>query len=178
MLNNFERLLLIRGVSIFQELRDDFLIRLSAVMEEKQFTPKQPIIQQGDEGNSLFIVAQGRVRIHAGAQELTQLGRGDFFGEMSLFDRAPRSATATPLESCSCLELTQQQLYEAIQETPEIAFKLIGVLSGRVRVLNDELRHFKQEVDRIQRHPTFDEMPTMPSVQTKAATRKPPGKRA
>jgi CRP/FNR family transcriptional regulator, cyclic AMP receptor protein len=175
MLNNFERLLLIRGVSIFRELRDDFLIRLSAVMEEKQFTPKQSIIQQGEEGNSLFIVAHGRVRIHVGAQELTQLGRGDFFGEMSLFDREPRSATVTPIEACSCLELTQQQLYEAIQETPEIAFKLIGVLSGRIRDLNEELRHFKQEIDRIQRTPAFDEMPTMPAVQK---ANKQQGKRA
>ncbi|NJM44784.1 MAG: cyclic nucleotide-binding domain-containing protein [Alkalinema sp. RU_4_3] len=173
MLNNFERLLLIRGVSIFRELRDDFLIRLSAVMEEKQYTPKQAIIQQGEDGNSMFIVAQGRVRIHAGSQELIQFGRGDFFGEMSLFDREPRSATATPIEACSCLELTQQQLYEAIQETPEIAFKLIGVLSGRIRDLNEELRHFKQEIDRIQRTPTFDELPTVSSAQ-----KKPQGKRA
>jgi CRP/FNR family transcriptional regulator, cyclic AMP receptor protein len=170
MLNNFERLLLIRGVSIFRELRDDFLIRLSAVMEEKQFDPKFPIIQQGDEGSSLFIVATGRVRIHIGQQELTRLGRGEFFGEMSLFDREPRSATATPLEACSCLELTQQQLYEAIQETPDIALKLIGVLSGRIRDLNGELRTLKQELHRkssSSRGPAFDEMPTMPSLQTK-----------
>jgi CRP/FNR family transcriptional regulator, cyclic AMP receptor protein len=143
MLNNFDRLILLRGVSIFRELRDDFLIRLSAVMDERAFASKGVIFKQGDEGQSLFIVATGAVRIHIGNQELAQLRRGDFFGEMSLFDTEPRSASVTAIEPCTCLELTQSQLYEAINETPEIALKLIGILSGRIRELNREVNELR-----------------------------------
>jgi CRP/FNR family transcriptional regulator, cyclic AMP receptor protein len=143
MLNNFDRLILLRGVSIFRELRDDFLIRLSAVMDERAFASKGIIFKQGDEGQSLFIVATGAVRIHIGNQELAQLRRGDFFGEMSLFDTEPRSASVTAIEPCTCLELTQSQLYEAINETPEIALKLIGILSGRIRELNREVNELR-----------------------------------
>jgi CRP/FNR family transcriptional regulator, cyclic AMP receptor protein len=146
MLNNFDRLILLRGVSIFRELRDDFLIRLSAVMDERAFASKGVIFKQGDEGQSLFIVATGAVRIHIGNQELAQLRRGDFFGEMSLFDTEPRSASVTAIESCTCLELTQSQLYEAINETPEIALKLIGILSGRIRELNREVNELRSVI--------------------------------
>ncbi len=138
MLNNFERLLLLRGVSIFQELRDDFLIRLSAVMEERAYPSKGVIFRQGDAGQSIYIIAAGRVSVHIARQEIARLGRGDFFGEMSLFDAEPRSASVIAINPCTCLELTQSQLYEAINETPEIALKLIGVLSGRIRELNRE----------------------------------------
>jgi CRP/FNR family transcriptional regulator, cyclic AMP receptor protein len=149
MLNNFDRLLLLRGVSIFRELRDDFLIRLSAVMEEKAFPAKSSIFKQGDEGQSLFIVASGVARIHVGTQNLAQVKRGDFFGEMSLFDTEPRSASVTAAQNCSCLELTQSQLYEAINETPEIALKLIGVLSTRIRDLNQEVNSLKSDLARF-----------------------------
>ncbi len=149
MLNNFDRLLLLRGVSIFRELRDDFLIRLSAVMEERSFPAKGNIFRQGDEGQSLFIVASGNVRVHIDQQELTKLSRGDFFGEMSLFDTEPRSASVTAIESCICLELTQSQLYEAINETPEIALKLIGILSSRIRELNREINELRADVTQL-----------------------------
>jgi CRP-like cAMP-binding protein len=149
MLNNFDRLLLLRGVSIFRALRDDFLIRLSSVMEERAFPSRSMIFKQGDDGQSLFIVARGRVRIHIDRQELAILGRGDFFGEMSLFDTEPRSASVTAVEPCTCLELTQAQLYEAINETPEIAFKLISILSGRIRELNQDVNVLRGQLSEL-----------------------------
>ena len=58
---------------------------------------------------------------------------------MSLFDAEPRSASVTTLESCECLMLTQIQLYDAIDETPEIAINIIRLLSRRIRELNHKL---------------------------------------
>jgi CRP/FNR family transcriptional regulator, cyclic AMP receptor protein len=163
MLSNFDRLLLVRGVSIFRELRDDFLVRLSSVMEEKSFDPKQPIITQGEEGRSLYIVSTGRVRVHIARQELAQLERGDFFGEMSLFDTEPRSASVTAIDRCDCLELTQLQLYEAINETPGIALNLIGILSGRIRDLNSDVNALRAQLANA---PTLS--PTPPPTQPPA----------
>jgi CRP-like cAMP-binding protein len=57
---------------------------------------------------------------------------------MSLFDAEPRSASVTTLEPCDCLLLTQQQLYEAIDETPAIAVNIIRLLSRRIRELNHD----------------------------------------
>lgn len=149
MLNNFDRLLLLRGVSIFRELRDDFLIRLSAVMEERAYPAKGIVFRQGDEGKSLYIVAGGQIRVHIERQELAQLGRGEFFGEMSLFDTEPRSASVSAITPATCLELTQSQLYEAINETPEIALKLIGILSNRIRELNLENNQLRSQLGEL-----------------------------
>ncbi|MFE4105423.1 Crp/Fnr family transcriptional regulator [Almyronema epifaneia] len=148
MLTSVDRLLFVRGVPIFKELRDDFLVRLASIMDELSFPPNYTIFTEGQEGRSLYIVVSGRVSVHLKQQELAQLDQGTCFGEMSLFDAEPRSASVTTLESCECLMLTQQQLYEAIDETPGIAVNIIRMLSRRIRELNKELNGKNQELNR------------------------------
>ncbi|MBD2180968.1 cyclic nucleotide-binding domain-containing protein [Planktothrix sp. FACHB-1355] len=139
MLTSVDRLLFVRGVPIFQELRDDFLVRLASVMDELSFPTKHTIFTQGQEGRSLYIVVLGQVRVHIGNNDLAQLGPGACFGEMSLFDAEPRSASVSTVTACECLVLTQQQLYDAIEETPGIAVNIIRLLSRRTRDLNQKL---------------------------------------
>ena len=143
MLTSVERLLFVRGVPIFQELRDDFLVRLASVMDELSFPAQHTIFTEGQEGRSLYILVSGRVRVHIGDRDLARLEHGTFFGEMSLFDAEPRSASVTTLEPCECLMLTQQQLYDAIDETPGIAVNLIRLLSRRIRELNHKLNAYE-----------------------------------
>ncbi|PMB21825.1 transcriptional regulator [Fischerella thermalis CCMEE 5198] len=139
MLTTVERLLFVRRVPIFKELRDDFIVRLSSVMDELSFPANYTIFNEGDEGRSLYIIVSGKVKVHIGKQQLAIFPKGESFGEMAVFDAQPRSASATTLETCECLELTQEQLYEAIDETPEIAVNIIGILSRRIRELNDKM---------------------------------------
>ncbi len=139
MLTSVDRLLFVRGVPIFKELRDDFLVRLASVMEEFSFPTNHTIFTQGQEGRALYIVVSGRVRVHIGEQDLAQLEQGACFGEMSLFDAEPRSASVTTVAPCECLMLTQQQLYDAIEETPGIAVNIIRLLSRRIREFNRKL---------------------------------------
>ncbi|HEY9810028.1 MAG TPA: cyclic nucleotide-binding domain-containing protein [Halomicronema sp.] len=139
MLTSVDRLLFVRAVPIFKELRDDFLVRLASVMDELSFPANHTIFTQGQEGRSLYIVVSGKVRVHMGEQDLAQLEQGACFGEMSLFDAEPRSASVTTLENCDCLMLTQQQLYDAIEETPGIAVNIIRLLSRRIREFNRKI---------------------------------------
>ncbi|GAB4381598.1 MAG: hypothetical protein Kow00121_40510 [Elainellaceae cyanobacterium] len=144
MLTTVDRLLFVRQVPVFQELRDDFLVRLASIMEELRFPSKHPIFTQGEEGRSLYILVSGRVKVHIGNRELAQLEQGTCFGEMAVFDAEPRSASVTTLEPCECLMLTQQQLYEAIEETPGIAVNIIRLLSRRIRALNQKIDVLQQ----------------------------------
>ncbi|MBE9036974.1 Crp/Fnr family transcriptional regulator [aff. Roholtiella sp. LEGE 12411] len=139
MLTSVDRLLFVRQVPIFKELRDDFIVRLTSVMNELPFPANYTIFRQGEEGRSLYIIVSGRVKVHIGDKSLAEVEQGKYFGEMAVFDTQPRSATATTLEPCECLELTQEQLYEAIEETPEIAVNIIRELSRLIRKLNDDL---------------------------------------
>lgn len=145
MLTKLDRLLFVRGVPLFAELRDDFLIRLATVMDELTFAPQHTIFRQGEKGQSLYILVSGRVKVHIGDRTLTELAEGSCFGEMAVFDAEPRSASITTLEQCDCLLLTQQQLYEAVDEMPGIAVNLIRLLSRRIRNLNQALNQAGQQ---------------------------------
>lgn len=150
MLTSIDRLLFVRGVPIFKELRDDFLVRLASIMDELSFPAKHTIFTEGQEGRSLYIVVQGKVRVHIGDRDLAQLDQGATFGEMSLFDAEPRSASVTTVEPCECLMLTQQQLYDAIDETPGIAINIIRLLSRRIRELNQKLNAQEAKLQRLE----------------------------
>ncbi|BAY27080.1 cyclic nucleotide-binding protein [Calothrix sp. NIES-2100] len=139
MLSSVDRLLFVRRVPIFKELRDDFIVRLASVMNELSFPAHHAIFRQGEEGRSLYIVVSGRVKVHIGDKKLAEVDKGKYFGEMAVFDTQPRSASATTLEPCDCLELTQEQLYDAIEETPEIAVNIIRELSRLIRKLNENI---------------------------------------
>lgn len=143
MLTSVDRLLFVRGVPLFKEMRDDFLVRLASIMDELAYPARHPIVTQGQEGRSLYIVVSGEVRVHIGDRELARLQRGACFGEMSVFDAEPRSASVTTLEPCECLTLTQQQLYEAIEETPGIAVNFIRLLSRRIREQNQKIEQLQ-----------------------------------
>ncbi len=146
MLTSVDRLLFVRQVPIFKELRDDFLVRLASIMDELSFPMNHTIFTEGQEGRSLYVVVSGKVSVHIGKQEIVQLEQGACFGEMSLFDAEPRSASVTTLAICDCLVLTQQQLYEAIDETPGIAVNIIRLLSRRIRELNQKMNQMKPPV--------------------------------
>jgi len=137
--SSIDRLLFVRKVPIFQELRYDFLMRLASIMEDLSFPARHTIFTQGEVGRSLYILVSGTVRVHIGDRELAILKGGTCFGEMAVFDAEPRSASVTTLEPCDCLMLTQQQLYEAIEETPGIAVNIIRLLSRRTRELNQKI---------------------------------------
>jgi CRP/FNR family transcriptional regulator, cyclic AMP receptor protein len=153
MLTSVDRLLFVRQVSLFKELRDDFLVRLASVMEELSYPANHTIFTQGQEGRSLYIVVSGQVRVHTGEREITQLRENACFGEMSLFDAEPRSASVSTVMPSKCLMLTQQQLYEAIEETPGIALNIIRLLSRRIRDLNHQLTTHNGGIDSGYAHP-------------------------
>lgn len=148
-LTSLERLLFIRQVPIFRELRDDFLMRLAPIMEEVYFNPGQAILIEGQDGRAMYIMVSGQVSVHLKDQEVAQFKAGDCFGEMSVFDAEPRSASVTSLTPCTCLVLNQQQLYEAIDETPGIALNIIRLLSRRIRELNQDVNRLGSEPDSL-----------------------------
>ena len=146
LLNSLDRLLFIRRVPIFEELRDDFLMRFAPVMDEVHFDAGYTIITEGQEGRAMYIIVSGQVSVHLSGQQVAQFQPGDCFGEMSVFDAEPRSASVTTLAPCDCLVLTQQQLYDAIDETPGIAVNIIRLLSRRIRELNQDLNLVKNRL--------------------------------
>jgi len=107
------------------------------------------IFKEGDEGDQMFIIQGGRVKVSRliGGKEqlLAVLGKGDFFGEMALVTRERRTATVTTLEPVRLLAFNQEGFLGMINKNPKIALNLIDKLCRRLANANQHLRHLARK---------------------------------
>jgi len=120
-------------VPIFSNCSADEIAAIAGVAQESFFQPAQIIVTQGAPGQAFYMITLGRVEILRDGVSLGAFGPGDFFGEMSLLDSAPRSATIRALDDVSCLMLSSWDFKALLERHPAIAIKLLEVLSRRLR---------------------------------------------
>jgi len=132
---------LLAKIPLFESLTDDDLNALTIRLEESEFAPGEVIFNQGDEGTSLFIIEDGAVDIcygeGAGNITLATLFNGQYFGELSLFDGAPRSATATASKPTRVIRLDREDLVDFVHKKPAAALRIIEEMGDRLRQTNE-----------------------------------------
>jgi CRP-like cAMP-binding protein len=126
-------------VPIFANCSASEIAAVANVAQESFFQPGQIIVTQGTPGQAFYMIITGRVEILRDGVSLGAFGPGDFFGEMSLLDAAPRSATIRALDQTSCLMLSSWDFRALLERHPSIAIKLLEVLSRRLRVADERL---------------------------------------
>jgi hypothetical protein len=133
----------IRKMPIFKYLTYKELVRILNITEVIEAGPNQRVIAEGDEGEDLFIVLKGAVRVHKGETNIVTLASGDHFGEMALIDKAPRSASVTSTVDARLLRIGRADFFNVIRNEPRMATKLLWsflqVLSDRLRTTSAEL---------------------------------------
>lgn len=109
------------------------------------FEDGEVIIKQGNEGDCLFVIQQGKVEIidESGNKEikLAELGETEFFGEMGLFEKDVRSCTVRAVGEAKILTIDKKNFYRTIQKDPSIAYRLLEKMSHRLRETNKKLRN-------------------------------------
>lgn len=142
---------ILKQVALFDGMTSAQLRKLAAALTESKFPISEYIFREGTEGTSMFIIADGKVRISKmvpgiGEEALAILERGQYFGEMSLIEEGPRSADAVAHSSCTLYELSRQKLDEVMFTDKELASTLlwtfVRTLSARLRETNDKIRGF------------------------------------
>ncbi|MEE2752531.1 MAG: Crp/Fnr family transcriptional regulator [Candidatus Latescibacterota bacterium] len=128
---------LLKQVPLFEGLSDNELRALSEVAMLRVFPKDRVVIMAEEEGDSLFVIHQGKVKVSIGSEDgreviLSILGEGDFFGEMSLLDGLPRSANVTTTQETELL-MVRRADFLRIQRSPQTAIKLLSVLASRLR---------------------------------------------
>jgi AAA family ATP:ADP antiporter len=133
MLSTVEKVLILKTVSMFSKTPDNVLADVADLLEELDVSENETIFQKGDSGDSLYIILDGKVRVHDGERLLNYLGERDVFGEMALLDPEPRLASVTTMEATRLFRLEQAPFYELMEERPEVATGIIRVLTGHLR---------------------------------------------
>ncbi len=128
----------LRNISLFHDLPDRDLKDLARKVTERSFAAGEVLMRRGEMGDSLFLIVDGTVKIvseNAQGKEiiLNQCGPGETIGEMSLFDRSPRSASVVALSPTRVLELSRIAFTETVNQRPELSLLLIRSMSSRLR---------------------------------------------
>jgi hypothetical protein len=138
----------LRRMKNLADLTDSQIERFSQFMEQVRVPQWTQIVKQGDPGDSMFLILEGelRVRLIAGGKEtiLATLGPGDLFGDMSLFDRGPRSADVVANLDSSVLRISAADFERVAREAPDVAapflLSTVKTLAARIRADNKRVR--------------------------------------
>ena len=156
----------LRSIDIFSELKDEELSILGRVMGEEIFDTGEVLFREQENGDELFLVAQGKISISVnlpdgGELEISEIGKGNFFGEMAIFEQAPRSATCTAKERSRLVSLRRDHFYELIRSHPRIAteimYKMLNITTERLRNTNNFLSDMVQWGEKARQRAVTDE---------------------
>ncbi len=136
---------LLKGVDLFSEFSDEQFEMIADLVVPQNFNRDETVVLEGDDSvQALYLIASGSVQVYmtgADGREtiLSFLERGDFFGEMSLIDGEPRSASVRTVTDAQLLIIHREPFLKLIRQSPEIAMGLLSELSKRLRKANRQI---------------------------------------
>jgi HEAT repeat protein len=132
-----ERIMLLREIPIFADLSPEDLKHVAEIAREEWYPQNTDIFHQGDEGNMMFVIVDGRLQVVRNMdgrdQLLAERGPGDFVGEMAIIDSAPRSATLHTQSEVRVLAIDDETFKGILRERPNVSFAVLRSLSRRLR---------------------------------------------
>ena len=136
----------LRHVPLFESLDDETARKLCQLLESIDCKAETSLFRAGDEGDAMYLIERGKVRICVQGTDgrdmtLTELGRGDFFGEMALLDGQRRSADAIVAEDARLAVLSREHFLSFVRSSPDVALKLLTAFANRLRHTDELLRH-------------------------------------
>jgi len=135
---------LFEKIDFFSGLDDKVLRKLADAAVLRRYRRDEVIVRQGEMGLGLYIVVHGRVKVERTCNggppvKVAELAAEQFFGEMSVVDDKPRSATVTTIEDTECLLLTRDSFVSLMQKYPEIPIRVARLLAERLRKTSETL---------------------------------------
>jgi CRP/FNR family transcriptional regulator len=132
----------VRRAPLFAALDDEAAAALISSMVRSRMERGDVLFHEGDPGDKLYVIAEGKIKLGRSSVDgrenlLAILGPGEMFGELSLFDPGPRTATATAVAETQVLALSNEQLHLLLTQRPGLAGALLSALARRLRRTND-----------------------------------------
>ncbi|OGG44900.1 MAG: hypothetical protein A3F84_11250 [Candidatus Handelsmanbacteria bacterium RIFCSPLOWO2_12_FULL_64_10] len=130
-----EKVIFLQNVDVFSEVSTEQLAYLAVISEEVPFPTEGTIYREQDPPDAMYLVLEGRVRLHRDSLEVTVAGPGDPFGTWALFDDEPRVVTATALEETRLLRIDREDFIDLLAENVQITQGVLKALARRLHGL-------------------------------------------
>lgn len=131
----------LRSVDLFRELSESELEDVARRAKDVHFEAGRQIVTEGEAGVGFHIIIDGEATVTGGGRDIGTLKAGDYFGEISLVDRGPRSATVTATTDVRTLSIISWDFLPLIERNPSLATKLLVRLCRRLRAAENSLTH-------------------------------------
>jgi CRP/FNR family cyclic AMP-dependent transcriptional regulator len=133
----------LRTIPLFSSVGDDDLASVASLLIERKFPKHKTIVEEGLQGEYMYVIREGRVKVTKlsgdGREKILELlGTGDFFGEMSLLDSAPRSASVKALTEVRILALARNDFLNVLRRSPDLALAVVQELTRRLRQVDEQ----------------------------------------
>ena len=133
MYSTLEKAMILKSVDLFASIPSQELIRVAQIAEEEEYQTDTSLCKEGDFGDCMYIIANGKVKVHKGDHTLVELEKGAFVGDMALLDQEPRSADLTTSLETTLLKISQDAFYELMSSNFEIMNGILKIISSRLR---------------------------------------------
>jgi CRP/FNR family transcriptional regulator, cyclic AMP receptor protein len=124
---------LLGSVGLFEGLSKRELNQIEKAGKEVSFSPGRTIVTEGEDGVGFHLILEGKAKVVVGGRKRSTMGPGQWFGELSLIDRGPRTATVTAETPVTTFSLLSWQFLPIIDKNPKIARKVLIEMCRRLR---------------------------------------------
>ena len=123
----------LKGVNLFKDVPSEYLIKLAELAEPREFYSGEVLFNEGDPGDSLYLIRNGTISVRKKDKEVVRLGARECIGEMALLDGEPRSATCVVAENTTMLRISGEDFSNLLDIQPQIVKALLRTLAKRLR---------------------------------------------
>ena len=128
-----QKLEILRAIPLFAGLGSADLTRLGQLADEVDVPQGRVLMREGEPGNQMFVIFNGRVSVERGGRGVKELGPGDWFGEMALLSEGTRNATVTASEPSRLFVVAHQDFHTLMDDVPAVRNSVLDCMAGRLR---------------------------------------------
>jgi CRP-like cAMP-binding protein len=132
MLRKNAKVELIKSVPLFSELSRRHLEEVAGIADEIDLREGKELTKEGRPGREFFVLVEGNADVKKGSRRVNELGPGDFFGEIALITKQPRTATVVATSAVRALVITDRSFRTLLERQPEIQGKVMSALAARL----------------------------------------------